>query len=34
VRAHLHEARLDEINRVLSELKAGKVDGRIVLKLT
>jgi propanol-preferring alcohol dehydrogenase len=34
VRAHLHEARLDEINRVLSELKAGKIDGRVVLRLT
>ena len=31
VRAHIHAARLDEINRVLSDLKAGKVDGRIVL---
>jgi propanol-preferring alcohol dehydrogenase len=34
VRAHLHEARLDEVNGVLSELKAGTVDGRIVLRLT
>jgi len=34
VRAHLHEARLDDINRVLSDLKAGKVDGRIVIRLT
>jgi propanol-preferring alcohol dehydrogenase len=34
VRVHLHEARLDEINRVLSELKAGKIDGRVVLRLT
>jgi propanol-preferring alcohol dehydrogenase len=34
VRAHLHEARLDDINRVLSELKAGKIDGRVVLRLT
>ena len=34
VRAHVHEARLDEINRVLSDLRAGKVDGRIVLGLT
>jgi propanol-preferring alcohol dehydrogenase len=34
VRAHLHEARLDEINRVLSELKAGKIHGRVVLRLT
>jgi D-arabinose 1-dehydrogenase-like Zn-dependent alcohol dehydrogenase len=34
VRAYFHEARLDEIRRVLSELKAGKSDGRIVLRLT
>jgi propanol-preferring alcohol dehydrogenase len=34
VRAHFHEARLDEINRVLSELKAGRIDGRVVLRLT
>ena len=34
VRAHVHEARLDEINRVLSDLRSGKVDGRIVLGLT
>jgi D-arabinose 1-dehydrogenase-like Zn-dependent alcohol dehydrogenase len=33
-RAHLQEARFDEINRVLSELKAGKIDGRVVLELT
>jgi propanol-preferring alcohol dehydrogenase len=31
VRAHVHAARLDDINRVLSDLRAGKVDGRIVL---
>ena len=34
VRAHVHTARLDEINRVLSDLRAGKVEGRIVLELT
>ena len=34
VHAHLHEGRLDEVNRVLSDLKAGTVDGRIVLSLT
>jgi propanol-preferring alcohol dehydrogenase len=34
VRAHIHEAPLAEINRVLCDLKAGKVDGRIVLRLT
>jgi propanol-preferring alcohol dehydrogenase len=33
VRAHVHTARLDEINRVLSDLRAGRVDGRIVLDL-
>ena len=31
VRAHVQAARLDEINRVLSDLRAGKVEGRIVL---
>ena len=34
VRAHVHAARLDEINRVLSDLRSGKVEGRIVLGLT
>ncbi|MGH7788792.1 MAG: alcohol dehydrogenase AdhP [Candidatus Binatia bacterium] len=34
VRAHIHAARLDEINRVLSELKTGSIDGRVVLRLT
>ena len=34
VRAHVHEARLEDVNRVLSDLRAGKVDGRVVLKLT
>lgn len=34
VRAHIHQSPLGEINRVLSDLKAGKVDGRIVLRLT
>lgn len=33
VRAHIHKARLDDINQVLSNLKAGRVDGRIVLDL-
>ncbi|HVZ21064.1 MAG TPA: alcohol dehydrogenase AdhP [Vicinamibacterales bacterium] len=33
VRAHIHKARLDDINAVMSDLKAGKVDGRIVLDL-
>jgi propanol-preferring alcohol dehydrogenase len=31
VRAHVHTERLDQINRVLSDLRAGKVEGRIVL---
>jgi alcohol dehydrogenase, propanol-preferring len=31
VRAYVHAAALDEINRVLSDLRAGKVEGRIVL---
>jgi propanol-preferring alcohol dehydrogenase len=31
VRAHIHTARLDDVNRVLSDLRAGKVEGRIVL---
>jgi alcohol dehydrogenase, propanol-preferring len=30
-RAHIHAAPLEEINRVLADLGAGKVDGRIVL---
>jgi propanol-preferring alcohol dehydrogenase len=34
VRAHIHQSPLGEINQVLSDLKAGKVDGRIVLRLT
>ncbi|MDR8398526.1 MULTISPECIES: alcohol dehydrogenase AdhP [Paraburkholderia] len=33
VRARIHLDRLDNINHVLGELKSGKVDGRIVLKL-
>ncbi|MBO0951797.1 alcohol dehydrogenase AdhP [Fibrella sp. HMF5405] len=31
VKTHYHTAQLDDINQVLSDLKAGKVDGRIVL---
>jgi len=31
VQAHIHRARLDEINQVFADLKAGKVDGRVVL---
>ena len=33
VRAHLHQAPLEDVNRVLSDLRTGKVDGRIVLAL-
>jgi alcohol dehydrogenase, propanol-preferring len=31
VQAHVHRARLDDINRVFSDLKAGRVNGRVVL---
>ena len=31
VRAHIHRARLDDINTIFSDLKAGRVDGRIVV---
>lgn len=34
VHAHIHKARLEDINRVFSDLKAGRVDGRVVLDLT
>ena len=33
VRATVHVARLGEVNRVLSELRAGSVEGRIVLEM-
>ena len=33
VKSHNHKAKLEDINRVFSDLKAGKVDGRIVLAL-
>lgn len=33
VRAHIHEARLADINHVFDEMKHGRIDGRIVLKL-
>jgi alcohol dehydrogenase, propanol-preferring len=33
VRAHIHEARLEDINPVFAELRAGKIDGRVVLRL-
>ncbi len=31
VSSHIHKARLEDINRVFADLKAGTVDGRIVL---
>jgi propanol-preferring alcohol dehydrogenase len=33
VRAHIHKTKLDDVNQVFSDLKAGKVDGRIVMTL-
>jgi alcohol dehydrogenase, propanol-preferring len=33
VRAHIHKARLEDINAVVEELRAGNVDGRVVLDL-
>ncbi|MFC4762886.1 alcohol dehydrogenase AdhP [Dyella koreensis] len=33
VRAHIHKAKLTDINQVFADLKAGKVDGRIVIDL-
>jgi alcohol dehydrogenase, propanol-preferring len=33
VRATIHKARLQDVNRVFSDLKAGKVEGRVVLDL-
>lgn len=33
VKSHIHKRRLEEINQVFAELKAGKVDGRIVIPL-
>jgi propanol-preferring alcohol dehydrogenase len=33
VRAHIHEAKLNDINRIFSDMKAGGIDGRIVLTL-
>ena len=34
VRAHIHRARLEDINRVFADLRAGHVDGRIVLDIS
>jgi alcohol dehydrogenase, propanol-preferring len=33
VKAHIHEGRLEDINRIFADLKAGEVDGRIVIRL-
>ncbi len=33
VQAHIHRAKLADINRVFADLKAGRVDGRVVLEL-
>jgi alcohol dehydrogenase, propanol-preferring len=32
VKAHIHQRPLEDINSVFTDLKAGKVDGRIVVK--
>ncbi|MBV8106289.1 MAG: alcohol dehydrogenase AdhP [Hyphomicrobiales bacterium] len=33
VRAHIHKARLDDINQIFNDLEAGKVDGRMVITI-
>lgn len=33
VRAHIHRARLGDINRVFEDMQAGHIDGRIVLEM-
>jgi propanol-preferring alcohol dehydrogenase len=33
VRADIHKAKLEDVNQIFSDLKAGKVDGRMVLDL-
>jgi propanol-preferring alcohol dehydrogenase len=33
VKAHIHEAKLDDINGIFTEMKAGKIDGRMVVSL-
>jgi propanol-preferring alcohol dehydrogenase len=33
VRAHIHRAKLEDINRVFADLRTGQVDGRIVLDI-
>jgi alcohol dehydrogenase, propanol-preferring len=34
VRAHIHRAKLEDINQVFADLRAGRVDGRIVLDIS
>ena len=31
VKAHIHKAKLEDINRVFAEMKAGRIDGRVVV---
>jgi propanol-preferring alcohol dehydrogenase len=33
VKAHIHEAKLEDINQTFAALKEGKVDGRIVMRI-
>ena len=33
VRAHIHQARLEDINNIFADLKEGKVDGRMVVTM-
>jgi alcohol dehydrogenase, propanol-preferring len=33
VRAHVHRANLEDVNQILSDLKAGSIDGRMVMTL-
>jgi propanol-preferring alcohol dehydrogenase len=33
VKAEIHKTKLDNINHVFSDLKAGKIDGRAVLMM-
>jgi propanol-preferring alcohol dehydrogenase len=33
VKAHIHKARMEDINGVFADLKAGKVDGRVVMQV-
>lgn len=33
VKTHIHEAKLEDINKVFADLKAGKIDGRVVIRM-